>query len=102
MKRKLEILIGVMIFLALATLIFTGKIDLHPKDWRNKARCKARDRASEEIISGIFVKSYRDAGNHNIKTLEYKSLGKMKKSLIFDFEVYNTPHLLDQKYQLLS
>jgi hypothetical protein len=87
MKRKFEILIGVLIFLVFVTLIFTGKIDLHPKDWRNKARCKARDRASEDIISGIFVKSYRDAGNHNIKTLEYESLGKMNKSLILDFEV---------------
>ncbi len=87
MKRKLKVLISVLIFLVFVTLIFKGKIDIYPKDWRNKARCKARDRASKDIISGIFVKSYRDGGNHNIKTLEYESLGKIKKSLILDFEV---------------
>jgi len=87
MKWRFEILIGGVIFLVLVTLIFTGKLDLNPEDWRKKARCKARDRALEEIISGIVINSYRDAGNHNIKTIEFTSLGKMKKSLILDFEV---------------
>jgi hypothetical protein len=86
-KRRFEILIGVLIFLVLVTLMFTGNLDLNSKDWRKKARCKARDRALEEIISGIVINSYIDVGNHNIKTVEFENLGKMKKSLILDFEV---------------
>jgi hypothetical protein len=86
-KRRFEVLIGVLIFLVLVTLMFTGNLDLNPKDWREKARCKARDRALEEIISGIVIKSYKDVGNHNIQTVEFESLGKTEKSLILDLEV---------------
>jgi hypothetical protein len=86
MKRRFEILIGVVIFLVLVTLIFTGKIDLHSGDWQ-KTRCKAKDRAFNEEISGVIINSYRDSDNHNIKTVEFESFGKMKKSLILHLEV---------------
>ncbi len=86
MKRKLEILIGVLIFLVFVTLIFTGKIDLHSGDWQ-KIRCEAKETAIEEEISGIIIKSFRDKENHIIKTVEFESRGKLKKSLIFDLEV---------------
>jgi hypothetical protein len=86
MKRKFEILIGVVIFLVLATLIFTGKIDLHKVDWQ-KIRCEAKNVAIEEEISGIVIKSFRDKENHIIKTVEFESFGKVKRSLILDLEV---------------
>jgi hypothetical protein len=86
MKRKLEILIGVLIFLVLVTLIFTGKIDLHSGDWQ-KIRCEAKEEAKKEEISGIVIKSFRDKENHIIKTVEFESFGKLKKSLILDLEV---------------
>jgi hypothetical protein len=87
MKRRFEFLVGILIFLVLVTLMFTGKLDLNSEDWRKKARCKARDRALEEILSGIVINSYRDSYNHNIKTVQFESFGKVKKSLILDFEI---------------
>jgi hypothetical protein len=85
-KRRFEVLIGVLIFLVLVTLMFTEKLDLHSGDWQ-KTRCKARDRARKEEISGIIIKSYRDSDNHNIKTVEFESFGKLKKSLMLHLEV---------------
>jgi hypothetical protein len=87
MKRRFEILIGVVIFLVLVTLIFTGKLDLHSGDWRNKLICEARDEAIKEEISGIIIKSFSDKENHNIETVEFESFGKLKKSLMFHLEV---------------
>lgn len=75
MKRRFEILIGVVIFLVLVTLIFTGKLDLHSGDWRNKLICEARDEAIKEEISGIIIKSFSDKENHNIETVEFESFG---------------------------
>lgn len=85
-KRKFEILFGVLIFLVFVTLIFTGKIDLHSGDWQ-KIRCEAKDRAINEEISGFVIRSYRDIDNHNSKTVEFKSFGKMKKSLMLHLEL---------------
>jgi hypothetical protein len=64
----------------LATLIFTGKIDLHSEDWRNKLRCKAKERALNEEISDIIINSYRDSDNHNTKTVVFERFGKVKKA----------------------
>jgi hypothetical protein len=64
----------------LATLIFTGKIDLHSEDWRNKLRCKAKELALNEEISDIIINSYRDSDNHNTKTVVFESFGKVKKA----------------------